>query len=167
MLRCQTVRIPFALYALALLVRGLLFAVHPDAAYPDSYYYVDVARAIQAGHGFNIDFIYSFLDVGGHIPADPSLPIPSNGFWMPLASIVQLPSMWLLGPTPLASALPFMLIGALAAPLTWLSRARPAAGRAWRSPPPWPWPFPQRRPSTWSSPTTSRSTSRSGRRRCG
>jgi hypothetical protein len=114
------VRIPFALFALALVVRALLFGLHPDAAYPDSCYYVDVARALQAGHGFNVDFIYSFLDVGGRIPPNPTLPIPSNGFWMPLASIVQVPAMWLLGPTALASALPFILIGSLAAPLTWL-----------------------------------------------
>ncbi|HEX7495947.1 MAG TPA: glycosyltransferase family 39 protein [Candidatus Limnocylindrales bacterium] len=113
-------RIPFALFAFALVVRALLFGLHPDAAYPDSYYYVDVARALQAGHGFNVDFIYSFLDVGGRIPPNPALPIPSNGFWMPLASIVQIPAMWLLGPTTLASALPFILIGSLAAPLTWL-----------------------------------------------
>jgi Dolichyl-phosphate-mannose-protein mannosyltransferase len=120
MLRCLAVRIPLALYALALLVRAVVFGVHPDAAYPDSSYYVDVARAIQSGHGFNVDFIYSFLDVGSGIPANPHLPVASNGFWMPLASLVQLPTIWLLGPTPLASALPFIVIGSLAAPLTWL-----------------------------------------------
>ncbi len=120
MLRCTAVRIPFALFAFALLVRALLFGLHPDAAYPDSFYYVDVARALQAGHGFNIDFIYSFLDVGGRIPANPTLPVPSNGFWMPLASIVQLPTVYVLGPTALASALPFIVIGSLSAPLTWL-----------------------------------------------
>ena len=128
MLRCHPVRIPFALYAFALLVRGLLFAVHPDAAYPDSYYYVDVARALQAGHGFNIDFIWSFVDVGGRIPAQTVLPIPSNAHWMPLASLVQLPTMWLLGPTALAAALPFLFIGALAAPMTWLLAREVGAG---------------------------------------
>jgi hypothetical protein len=129
MLRCLAVRIPICLYALALAVRGLLFAAHPDAAYPDSYYYADVARSLHAGHGFSIDFIYSFLDVGGRIPADPHLPIASNGFWMPLASIVQLPSMLLFGASPLASALPFILIGALAAPLTWLIAGEAGCGR--------------------------------------
>jgi len=128
MLRCNAVRIPFALYALALAVRAVLFGVHPDAAYPDSYYYVDVARALHAGQGFNIDFIWSFVDVGGRIPAQTILPIPSNAHWMPLASIVQLPTMWLLGPTPLASAIPFMLIGALAAPMTWLLAREIGAG---------------------------------------
>ena len=119
-----------ALYGLAFVVRALLFALHPDAAYPDSYYYVDVARSIQAGHGFNIDFIWSFVDVGGRIPANPTLPIPSNAHWMPLASIVQLPTMWLLGPIPLASAIPFLLIGALAAPLTWLIAREIGSGKS-------------------------------------
>jgi hypothetical protein len=129
-LRCTAVRIPFALYAFALVVRGLLFALHPDAAYPDSYYYVAVARSLESGHGFNVDFIWSFVDVGGRIPAGPTLPIPSNGHWMPLASLVQLPTIWLLGPTPLASSLPFILIGALAAPMTWaLAREIGAADR--------------------------------------
>jgi len=114
------VRISFALFALALAVRAVVFGLHPDAAYPDSYYYVDVARALHAGQGFNIDFIWSFVDVGGRIPAHPVLPIPSNAHWMPLAAVIQLPTMWLLGATPLASAIPFLIVGSLAAPMTWL-----------------------------------------------
>ena len=38
---------------------------------------------------------------------------------MPLASLVQVPFIWLFGSSPVASALPFALIGSLAAPLTW------------------------------------------------
>jgi hypothetical protein len=120
MLRCLAVRIPFGLFALAVIVRGVVFGLHPDAAYPDAYYYVDVARALQAGHGFNIDFIWSFVDVGGRIPTHPMLPIASNAHWMPLAALIQLPTMWLLGPTTLASIIPFTIAGSLAAPLTWL-----------------------------------------------
>src|SRR4051794_6714009 len=90
----------------------------PDPAYPDSFYYVDVARQIAAGHGFNVDVVWIFAEVGGAIPAHPVLPIPSNAHWMPLASIVQVPFIWLLGPTAVASALPFAFIGALVAPLT-------------------------------------------------
>ena len=109
-------------------VRLVLVAVFPDPAYPDSYYYVDVARTLAAGHGFNVDFIWIFAEVGGAIPANPVLPIPSNAHWMPLASIVQVPFIWLLGPTGFASALPFALIGAIAAPLTW-AIARDAGAR--------------------------------------
>ena len=112
-------RIPFVLYALALVVRVVLIWHFPDPAYPDSFYYVDVARNLAAGHGFNIDLIWIFPEVGGTIPVDPVLPIPSNAHWMPLASLVQVPFIWLLGATPWASALPFALIGSVAAPLTW------------------------------------------------
>jgi hypothetical protein len=90
-LRCTTVLIPLALYVLAVAVRLVLVAVFPDPAYVDSAYYVDVAQQVAAGHGFNVDFIWIFPEVGGGIPANPVLPIPSNAHWMPLASIVQVP----------------------------------------------------------------------------
>ncbi len=120
MLPCTGVRTGLALYALALVVRLVLLAGFADPAYPDSFYYVDVARNLAAGHGFSVDVVWIFAEVGGAIPANPVLPIPSNAHWMPLASIVQVPFIWLLGPTALASALPFALFGSLAAPLTWL-----------------------------------------------
>jgi 4-amino-4-deoxy-L-arabinose transferase-like glycosyltransferase len=113
------VRIPFVLYALALVVRVLLIWHFPDPAYPDSFYYTDVARNLAEGRGFTIDLIWIFPEVGGTIPADPTLPIPSNAHWMPLASLIQVPFLTILGPNAWASALPFALIGSLAAPLTW------------------------------------------------
>jgi 4-amino-4-deoxy-L-arabinose transferase-like glycosyltransferase len=112
-------RIPLLLYLLALAVRVVLIWHFPDPAYPDSFYYVDVAQALSRGEGFNVDFIWIFPEVGGTIPAEPTLPIPSNAHWMPLASIVQVPFIALFGAVPWASAAPFALIGALAAPLTW------------------------------------------------
>jgi hypothetical protein len=114
------VRIPIALYLLALVARLVLILHFPDAAYPDSYYYSDVARNVAAGRGFQVDFIWIFAEVGGRIPTDPVLPIASNAHWMPLASLVQVPFLVLLGDNPVAAALPFALIGSLAAPLTWL-----------------------------------------------
>jgi 4-amino-4-deoxy-L-arabinose transferase-like glycosyltransferase len=122
------VRIPIVLYGVALVVRLLLIWQFPDPAYPDSFYYVDVARSLHEGQGFWIDLIWIFPEVGGGIPADPTLPIPSNAHWMPLASIVQVPFIALLGPTAWASALPFALIGGVAAPLTWFM-ARDAGAR--------------------------------------
>jgi hypothetical protein len=122
------------LYGLAIVVRLVLIWHFPDPAYPDASYYVDVARALSAGAGFNVDFVWIFPEVGGGIPADPVLPIPSNAHWMPLASIVQVPFIAVLGPTAIASALPFALIGATAAPLTWAiardAGARPIVGQA-------------------------------------
>lgn len=112
-------RTPIALYALAFVARLVVAAGFPDPAYPDSFYYVDVARQLAAGHGFNVDVIWIFAEVGGQIPANAVLPIPSNAHWMPLASLVQVPFIWLLGPTAMASALPFAFAGAFAAPLAW------------------------------------------------
>ena len=112
-------RTPLSLYLLALVGRLVLIALHPDPAYPDSYYYADVARSLAAGHGFNVDFVWIFAEVGGTIPANPVLPIPSNAHWMPLASLVQVPFLAVFGSNAFAAALPFALLGALAAPLAW------------------------------------------------
>ncbi len=122
------VRTPLLLYGLALAVRALLIWHFPDPAYPDSAYYVDVARALRDGQGFNVDFIWIFAEVGGTLPANPVLPVPSNAHWMPLASLVQVPFLAVFSDAAWASAAPFALIGALAAPLTW-AIARDAGAR--------------------------------------
>jgi len=128
------VRTPLALYALALLVRAVLVVHYPDPAYPDSSYYVDVARQLVNGNGFNVDFIWIFPEVGGRIPDVPALPIPSNAHWMPLASIVQVPFLLLTGTASTAAAYaaaaPFAIVGALAAPLAW-ALARDAGSPGW------------------------------------
>ncbi|HSK93792.1 MAG TPA: glycosyltransferase family 39 protein, partial [Candidatus Angelobacter sp.] len=127
-------RTPVLLYALALAVRAALIVAYPDPGYTDAFYYVDAARAIHSGQGVNVDFIWIFAEVGGTVPADPALPIPAFGHWMPLATIVQLPFLAVFGPVAWASAAPFALIGALAAPLTWAiareAGARPAVAVA-------------------------------------
>ena len=120
LVRSRLVRTPGLLFLLALVVRAALVASFPDAAYPDSFYYVDVARAIAAGNGLNIDFVWIFAEVGNHLPNPAVLPIPSNAHWLPLDSFLQAPFISLLGPTALASAIPGLLIGSLVAPLTWL-----------------------------------------------
>jgi hypothetical protein len=113
------VRIPVALYLLAFALRAVVALVFAHPGYPDAAYYVDVAREIAAGHGMNVPIVWVFAEVGGEIPAVPVLPVPSNAHWMPLASFVQVPFIALLGPNLLASTLPFVLIGSLAAPLAW------------------------------------------------
>jgi len=71
--------IPVVLFGVALAARLLVGALFDDPAYPDSYYYVAVARELATGNGFHIDYIWNFIDVGGRLPAEPALPIPSNG----------------------------------------------------------------------------------------
>lgn len=110
---------PVLLYLLALAARAMAAAGFADPAYPDAFYYVDAARAIADGRGLTVDFVWIFAEVGGRIPAEPSLPVPAFGHWMPLAALVQVPFLWLLGPQPAAAIAPFLLVGALAAPVTW------------------------------------------------
>ena len=102
---------------------------YPDPGYPDSFYYVDVARALAAGHGLNVDFVWIFAEVGSRLPDPAVLPVPSNAHWLPLASFIQAPFIVLMGPTAIASALPMVLIGSLAAPLTWLIARDAGASR--------------------------------------
>jgi len=124
--------IPVSLFLLALGARLLGTALFPDPAYPDSFYYVAVARELAAGHGFQVPYIWNFVDVGGSLPASGVLPIPSNAHWMPLAALVQVPFIWLLGATPVASALPFWIASAATAPLTWYI-ARDAGLQRWQA----------------------------------
>jgi Dolichyl-phosphate-mannose-protein mannosyltransferase len=121
-------RTPLLLYVLALAVRAVLIWHFPDPAYPDSSYYVDVARSLASGAGFSIDVVWIFAEVGGAIPADPVLPIPSNAHWMPLASIVQVPFLLFFGNVSWAAALPFALVGAVAAPMAWAIARDAGAG---------------------------------------
>jgi 4-amino-4-deoxy-L-arabinose transferase-like glycosyltransferase len=111
--------IPVLLFAIAFVARAASALVFADAGYPDSYYYASVASSLAAGRGFELDYIWSFVDVGGVLPAEGVLPIPSNGHWMPLAALVQVPFLWLLGTTPVAAALPFWIASGLTAALTW------------------------------------------------
>ena len=114
---------PLLLFAIAFLVRVVVAAVFPGPAYPDSYYYVHVAQQLAAGHGFSVDYLWNLGDIGGHLSALGTLPLTANGYWMPLAEIVQVPFIWVLGSSWIASGLAFWIVGALAAPLTyWIGR---------------------------------------------
>ena len=111
--------VPILLFGVAIAARLVVAALFADPAYPDAYYYANLAREMAAGNGFQVDYIWNFVEVGGRLPAEGVLPIPSNAHWMPLAALIQVPFIWLLGPTSTASAVPFWLISAAAAPLTW------------------------------------------------
>jgi hypothetical protein len=104
----------------------------PDPAYPDAFYYVNVARGLAGGTGWTVDYIWNFVEVGGRLPESGVLPIPSNAHWMPLAVLLQVPFIWLLGPTPIASGLPFWLCAAAVAPVTWWI-ARDAGLERWQA----------------------------------
>jgi len=111
--------IPILLFVIALVVRIAVGNLFVEPAYPDALYYANLGRELAAGGGFSVDYIWNFVEVGGTLPAEGVLPIPSNAHWMPLAALIQVPSIWLLGPTAVASALPFWVLAAATSPLTW------------------------------------------------
>jgi hypothetical protein len=124
-----SLRIPAGLFVVAFVARVVTALPFFAPGYPDSVYYLATAREIAAGHGFTIPYIWAFVDTGGHLPAVGVLPIPSNEHWMPLASIVEVPFIWLLGPTYLASCLPFWILAALGASITYLLGIDAGLGR--------------------------------------
>jgi 4-amino-4-deoxy-L-arabinose transferase-like glycosyltransferase len=115
--------IPLVLFAAAFVVRVVVGGVFVGPAYPDSYYYAHVAQQLAAGDGLVVDYLWNLDDAGGQLAGQGVLPVAANALWMPLAEVVQVPFIWLLGPTAVASALPFWLVGAFASPLTyWIGR---------------------------------------------
>lgn len=109
-----------ALTAAALILRGIAAILVPWTPYLDSSYYTLVAERLATGEGLTVPVIWSFLDVGGRLPDDPSLPIPSNHHWPPLASLVSAVGMVLFGPTWQAGQVPQLLLSALVPALTYL-----------------------------------------------
>ena len=106
--------------ALAMRIAGSFLV--PDPAYLDAAYYELVARSLAAGDGFNVPVVWSFLETGGVLPPQPTLPVPSNRHWMPLTAVLSAGSMSLLGATRFAAELPHAVLGALLVPATgWIA----------------------------------------------
>ena len=77
------------LFVIALMARLAAAALVAYPPYTDPAYYSLVAQQLASGHGFSVPVLWSFLEVGGRLPVHPMLPVPSNGHWMPLTSIVS------------------------------------------------------------------------------
>ena len=111
------------LVAMGLAVRIGAALLLDYAPYTDPAYYRLVAEQLAAGHGFTVPVLWSFLEVGGRLPLQPTLPVPSNGHWMPLTSILAGGSIWLLGGAigeARAAQLPTIVLGAALVPFTYL-----------------------------------------------
>ena len=87
--------------------------------YTDPAYYGMVAQQLATGHGFTAPVLWSFLEVGGQLPANPMLPVPSNGHWMPLTSILAAIPMAFLGPDLRVGQIPIVLLGVALVPFTY------------------------------------------------
>lgn len=109
-----------ALTVLALLARTAAALLVPGPPHVDAAYYTLVAERLADGHGFSVPVLWSFLEVGGGLPADPSLPVPSNGHWRPLPSILATGPMALLDGGWRAGQLIMVLLSTLLVPATYL-----------------------------------------------
>src|SRR5438132_10289990 len=105
---------------LALVSRIGAAALVDYAPYTDPAYYTLVAEQLATGHGFSVPVIWSFLEVGARLPTPAVLPVPSNGHWMPLTSIVAAVFMGLFGPTWRAGQIPMVVLSAALVPFTYL-----------------------------------------------
>ena len=109
------------LLALAARVAAAWFVDYPP--YTDAAYYLLTGDRLADGAGFTTPVLWSFLEVGGRLPADPVLPVPSHGHWMPMTSLVAAAGIWafegLLG-TWRAAQLPFVLLSTALVPVTYL-----------------------------------------------
>ena len=106
--------------ALALVARVVAALIVDWPPYTDPAYYSLVAQQLATGHGFSVPVLWSFLEVGSHIPDPAVLPVASNGHWMPLTSLVAGGGMVLLGATWHAGQVPMVILSTLLVPLTYL-----------------------------------------------
>jgi hypothetical protein len=92
------------LVGLGILARGLAAALIHQPGYIDAAYYYAVARNAAAGRGLTEDFIITYLVPAAHVTH------PSNLYWMPGASLVLVPFLWLFGGAWWAALLPNVLL---------------------------------------------------------
>lgn len=107
----------FLLFLLGFSVASLVAWFQPFTGYMDADYYLLGAEQLADGKGFTDPILWNYLD-------DPeTLPHPSHGYWMPLASILAAISLWL---TPLRglteARIIFLLLAGFIPPITaWLT----------------------------------------------
>ena len=102
------------LLALALVVRAGVAVLFPSPGYMDAYYYYDVALGLYRGEGMVEHFVWNYLDAPARIPH------PAFLYWMPGPSLLVWLAFVALGPSFRAAQVPFVILSALLAPLTYL-----------------------------------------------
>ena len=116
-LRSKQFRRDLALiFGLALVVRGLAALPQQQPSYFDAAYYYVNGVNLAEGRGFVEDFVWNYLDHPGPPPQ------PSHLYWMPLTSILAAVGMIVGGVSYRAAQIPFVVLSALVAPITyWLA----------------------------------------------
>ncbi|MBI1880470.1 MAG: hypothetical protein HYR94_20015 [Chloroflexi bacterium] len=114
------------MFILALLIRLLAAWPQQQPNYMDAAYSYVNALNLVAGRGFVEDFVWNYLGQPG-LP-----PQPSHLYWMPLTSILAWWGMAVGGISYRAAQIPFAILSALLAPLTyWTTYA--LSGQRWFS----------------------------------
>lgn len=101
------------LMLIALAVRGLAALPQQQPSYFDAIYYYVNGVNLAEGRGFVEDFIWNYLDQ----PDRP--PQPSHRYWMPLTSVLAASGMAVGGIGFTAAQVPFILLSALLAPISY------------------------------------------------
>ena len=115
------------LFILALIVRGLAAAPQQQPSYMDALYSYVNAQNLAAGRGFVEDFVWNYL---GNPPPPPP-PGPSHLYWLPLTSMLAWAGFSVAGVSYRAAQLPFVVLSALLAPLSY-STVWALNGKRWQ-----------------------------------
>jgi len=105
----------WGLFVIGLVVGVILLLIRPYTGYMDADYYYAGAKTLFEGRGWNDYALWNYL-------ANPNaIPFPAFTYWMPMASIISALGMFLMGNSSLIAArIPFILLFAACAPLTYL-----------------------------------------------
>ncbi len=113
------------LFMVGLIFNSCLAWFQLAPGYMDADYYFAGGLRLVQGQGFTETYLWNYLD------NPQGLPHPSHGYWFPLASILAAAGMYLTGQhTFWAARLGFILIAALAAPVSALLSFRITSQRA-------------------------------------
>jgi len=110
-----------ALTAIALIVRAAAAWLIPSPPHVDAAYTTMVAEQLASGQGFSAPALWSFLEVGGRLPGNPVLPVPSNAHWMPLPAVVAAVPMTVFGPDWRAGQVAMVMLSSLLVPMTYVA----------------------------------------------
>jgi hypothetical protein len=116
---------------LALIVTGAfglrlllaLFVSHPGIGDPNHYY--NLGGFLAEGRGFTMDYIWHYND-----PPPPGTLTHPFDHWMPLAGVLAAGGMLVFGQQAIAALLPFMLLGAALALVSYLGARQFGCGEA-------------------------------------
>lgn len=101
------------LFILGIFAPIVIAQYQPIPGYLDSDYYYAGGIQLASGRGFTEPYLWNYLD------GSTSLPHPSHGYWMPLASIIAALGMWITDQTTYASArILFIVVAGLVPPVT-------------------------------------------------